>query len=802
MIATMMMVSCFGVTGYAADFYDIDSVPWDGAKTYISSVADKGLMVGDIDPDNGKKRFRAKAKVTYCETTQLAYTVLKNAGKLNTSGTNLSSKWTHVMKSYNIPNWAYESVAYALENNVISLTDVSRFMTKKGNTVKDNYASRESVAVIFGKMLGNLYTLNNNASLSYLDKSSIASTSVPYVDLLSRLGILVGDTDNNFTPKAYINRAEMAVIAAKAYDVLGGSGGTTNTAPVQEAAQEITGTVSSIEQYGDSKLLAVTASNGQRQGFMINSTTYVLQGNSTTQLNIGNITVGASVTITYEGAQVKVIRLMSDVQNTTQVKGTVDEITNTRVYVLKSDSKIDSFYFADNCTYTLEGKSTTMKSIFDAYEDNKLGVTLTLDSASYVSKAEFTKTAETSYTGTLVSIDDDELGYKKSSSSKTEYYSWISDPTILLENKSSTISKIKTANKSDTLYVKFYLDSNDKIKKVLVSTDKFSSTNDGDITGTVTSLSDEKVKLKRTDNKETESYTFNSSIKYYLDGEESTYKKVNAAYDTASDKSKNFYVKVVLNSSDKVTKLYASTDKSNLDGDSYDTTIDGILISIDADSLRVEESNGKRYSYDMADDVTYLLEDKSSTLKAIESARKDAASDSDDLYVTIYLNSSKKVVKVKASEDESNSSNNGTIKSMTKSKITIKGESSRDISSKVKITLDGDSMDLSDMVDAVGDSDRTFEAELTTSGGEVTKIVAETVYASGELLNLVTGDREIKIKTDEGKFTYTIKSSSIDCSGKYDNVQDLVGAVNDGEDLIVQLTIKDGKVTEIYSKKG
>lgn len=797
MIAAMMAVSSFGVTTFAADFYDINDVPWEGAKAYINSAADKGLMVGDIDPKNGKKRFRAKEKVTYCETTQLAYSVLKKAGKLNPASTNLVSKWTHVMKSYNIPTWAYEAVAYALENNVISLTDVSRYMTKKGNIVQDNHASRESVAVIFGKMLGNIYTVDNSASLKYLDKNSIASTSVPYVDLLSRLGILVGDTDNNFTPKAYINRAEMAVVASKTYDVLGGSGG--NTIPTTGVTQEVTGVVSSLEQYGNNKLMGVMTSTGQIQGFMINNTTFVLRGNTAEQLNIGNITVGASVAVTYEGSQVKVIRVMSDVQSTLEVKGTVDDITNTKIYIIKSDDKLDSYYYADNCKFTVDGKSVTMKGAMEAFEENNLKVTLKLDSASYVKEANFTKDGDSGYIGTLVSINDDELAYKESSSSSTKYYDLARDCTITLEDSSSTISKIKSKNKDKTLYVKFFLNSKKEVKKLMVSEDKFTKSSDDEIKGTVTSLSSDKVKLKRLDNKKTETYNFYSSVTYYLDGEESTYKKVNSAYEAAEDKGKNFYVKVELNSSDKVRKLYASTDKNNLDGKSYKKIIDGTLYSITSDSIRVKEGSTRKTYDEMADDIEYYLNGKSSSVRSIDRALQDA---DDELYVTLYLNSDNEVVKVEVSEDEDDSATSGKIKSMTKDTIRLASGGERDLSSSVKITLDDESITLSKMVDAVDDDDRTFEAKLTTSGGEVTKIVAYTVSAKGELLDISRSDKEIKIKTGAGvKITYKLESSNVSCSGDWSSTRDLEMALSDGEDIEVKLTLEDGEVVRIYAEE-
>ena len=34
---------------FAANFADINNVPWEGAKTYINAVADAGLMGGDYN---------------------------------------------------------------------------------------------------------------------------------------------------------------------------------------------------------------------------------------------------------------------------------------------------------------------------------------------------------------------------------------------------------------------------------------------------------------------------------------------------------------------------------------------------------------------------------------------------------------------------------------------------------------------------------------------------------------------------------------------------------------------------------
>ena len=219
-MAAVLTAGCFSVPGYAADFSDLDEVPWDGAKNYIQTVSDLGLMVGDIHPVTGKERFRPAARVSYCEATQLAYMVLKQTNNLKPNTENLTDKWKATMEKNNIPEWAYDSISYALENKIISTNDVARFVTKSGDEFISNYASRESVAVIFGKALSHLYTLNSSPALKFADASTIASTSAPYIELLTNLGILSADEQNNFNPRTFINRSQIAVIGSKTYDVL------------------------------------------------------------------------------------------------------------------------------------------------------------------------------------------------------------------------------------------------------------------------------------------------------------------------------------------------------------------------------------------------------------------------------------------------------------------------------------------------------------------------------------------------------------------------------------------------------
>ena len=72
-------------------FSDANDVPWETAKVYISQAAELGLMVGQENSD-GTYLFRAKDKVTFFETEQMAYNLLKYAKEAEPSD-EVTEKW-------------------------------------------------------------------------------------------------------------------------------------------------------------------------------------------------------------------------------------------------------------------------------------------------------------------------------------------------------------------------------------------------------------------------------------------------------------------------------------------------------------------------------------------------------------------------------------------------------------------------------------------------------------------------------------------------------------------------------------
>ncbi len=813
LLAVCMLSANFSVSSYGANFSDINNVPWPGAVTYINMVSDLGLMVGDIDAKTGKSMFRAKDHVTYCETTQLAYALLKKSGKLKQTNSDMVSRWTQVMQGYNIPAWAYESVAYALENNIISLTDTSRFVTQKNGVVTNNYASRESVAVIFGKFLSHLYDVDVNAVLSFHDKNSIAVTSVPYVDLLSRLNIMVGDTNYNFTPKAAINRAETAVLVSKTYDVL-----KNNTTTTPSSGNVISGTVISIEQNGNNKLLAITTDKGDKQGFIIDSSTNIYEGDTTKIINISIIEIGDGVSIEYSGAKANIVRLVNDVvPSVTEAKGRIEDITPSRITLIDNDKNTKDYYFANEFDIQLDKKTISQKDLIDEFDEYILDATLTLDGSENIVSAAITRGKETGNTGILVSISEDELSVKADKNSKTQDFEWVSNPDIYLEGKESTVSKVRRKADDTTFYVKYYLDSKDRVKKAMVSEDEFGENDTkSTITGTIYAIDEDSVRIRKKSDGKRETYDFASKVKYYLDGDSCSFRDIEKAFNKEylKDDPDDFHIKVYLDDDGDVKELYASLSSKNLEGKEEYDTIDGKVLRMDEDEIRVEQEDEKAKNYDIAKRADYYIENskgefESSSYSKVKKAYDDAYDDDDDFFVTLYIDDDDEVVKIEASPERDSYGRQvtGTITKLSESSITLKDKSKYDIEDidDVKIYLnDSRVRKFSTLEDIVSDKDITLKAILTIQSDEVTEIEAYYYEVKGELISIDGKIMKVETRDENVIDDIEVKRLSIDVTGDYTSYRDMTAGL-DIEDITVTLECSEdkddrGKVIKITAR--
>lgn len=751
-------------------FTDINNVPWDGAKTYIQNVADMGLMVGESDGKAGNI-FRAKDKVTYIETIQLTYNLLKEADVAVPSSA-VTSKWKTIIAGYNVPEWAYEAVAYSLENKIISTSELRSFMSS--STGKSLNASRQDVAIIFGRGLSALYDVNDDPTLAFNDSSYITDTAAPYVDLLSSLNILVGDSDKNFNPKADINRAEMAVIVSKTHTVL--SGGT-----IPDATEKVSGIISSVNvDANGAKTITLKKSSGNTVQFKGSAATHVSYNGQS--VSFMDLTAGDEVTVEYSGKDIINVVLTYDaiVESSDFVTGTVNYMSEKTITVDLSNGKTAIYDVLPTTYITLNGQSAKVSEI-TAIVDNgiKVDVNIRTNGSKTALAVEATGQQGT-VEGKITAINRETIKIKRTGGGEKEY-KYAKTVTVRYEGTISTIPMVMEAFKDGKdVSVTAVLDDDGKISEFSATI----NTEGGTVWGIVKNISTEKVNL----------YSGSSYVAYYfadgvdveLDGDETTISKL----DKLNENGTEFTATLYLNTKGKITKIAAELqDKTS-----------GTISNITKDYIEIRTEYGKDYKYFLDDDV--VVKFSGSTNEDIDALI--AVYEKGITSVKLELNSLELVNRIVAYVEWDNFDTiKGEIENAETNSITIEGKKYKTGSDTV-VYIDGTRAVAYDVyMNYI--SNVLMEATVTAVDDYAKKIDAKAVSAEGVISGMENGYITIKSGASTKKYP-VLKSSelvvSIDGETKTYGFNELYDKWNNvGNNYKVYLKIKDGTVTRISAEK-
>ena len=592
------------VPAYASVFSDIDTVPWPGAAQYIDEAYELGIITGYIE--NDQRLCKPKNNVTYCEAVQLMYALMNSY-----SGTSVNqsavSKWQSTMAAENIPSWAYNAVAYALENSILSRNDISIFMAS--STVQNN-ARREDIAVIFGKALSKVYSLASNPTLTYNDKAQIASTSVPYVELLNRLNIMVGDANNNFNPKVNMNRAELSVLVTKTYHTLkdgNGSGTTTPSTPSGTVVQ-YAGKVTQKTSSGSGYSVSVSV-NGKEETFTANATTTVT-GTDGKSASLSDVSTGDSVVAVCSGGVATTIIIMAEgdgsEDSASKESGTINSIDEDKI-VVRSGSKNKSYDIQDeDIDVSIDGSNSSLSTLIRRFEGGRnYSVDVYLNDDEEVVRIE-AKEGEGEY-------DDNAISSVSKSRVKThggDEYNFPDDiddedvdDIIKLDGDYVTYDDFKDAyndldDDEQMIITDFDLEDEDddesELKYLEVDTEDLETSNksssSADTKGLIKSISNSRVTL---DNEDDDEYYFADeddidSLEFDgkdYDVDDDEFEKFIDDIDSAlDDDDDEVYIELTLDSHDKITEAVAytcTTAEDDIDYDSIDTSDDTIHIDDD-----------------------------------------------------------------------------------------------------------------------------------------------------------------------------------------------------------------------------
>lgn len=771
-----LVLGSTNAVAFGSTFADINTVPWPGAATFIDEAASLGLMSGYTE--NGKKYCKPRNKVTYCEATQLMYSIMKTYYKQDVTNETIT-KWKPIMDAYKIPSWAYNAVAYALDKGILVTNDLTKFM--KGNTQQN--ANREDVGVIFGKALGKVYTVDMDAKLTFKDAGSISKASVPYLDLLYDKNIMVGDDYNNFNPKVNINRSEMAVLSVKTYKLLTGSGSTgstggTTTKPETPSNGSVTGTIVNVSVLENGDLFCSVKTNTGTGLNLFGKKGTAKAYYDGKEIDFSEIGTGDSVSLSYANGDIKTITVTKSV-NGIGSKQTFDlvDMTSNKITV-KDGSKEKTYTMTDDVKVYLDEKSTTPSRIYSALDNgDDFSVTIYLNADDKVTKLYATTKNDNPKTGVLTDLDDDELTIKVNGKS----YDYDVDSNVEVKDELTDLSFKDLKKRYDDTDFNVTLTTNSKnvVTKITVNYAE------DELNGVLTKMTSRDITIEAQGDSHT--YKLDSDADVKVDGKS---KDIDYLKDNYKDTS--YRVALTINRYDEVTDIVAVKETMS--------NSKGIIKDITSSKIEIKDKDGETHTYELLDDT----DDIDVTINGRSSSFSDLKKKYENYDYEAELSfKNKQVSKIKAVNTEADE---GQLRSIDKDEITIVVDDDKisfDLDDDVEVELDDEEITLSKFISKFNDIDdlENFDVKLKFNKDrtKVTKIEAETVSSRRDVSGKLTDISSSRVEVDDKKYYLSNDfRKSKDVGGDVDNYDDLKKYFDKGDKYKVELKLdRNGDVTYI-----
>ena len=692
LLSAVLTMSFTTVSVAAVTFRDINDVPWEGAKTYITKAADLGLMVGD-KWDDGSSVFRARDRVTYCEATQLVYNLMKSDNKVSDSSLRVA-KWTPVMEGYQIPEWAYQAISYALEDEVVSVSDLSKFIASSGS---NNSSTREDVAVIFGKALSDKYNVSSSPTLDFSDTNSIAVGARPYIGLLANLGVLVGDENKNFNPKSYINRAEMAVITTRTYSLL--TGGSVDAPVVTDGSvTSVSGIVNNIT----SSKIVVNISNGASVIYDLSPGVSILLNEkaSSSGAIMRMLDNGVAVDVEIKISSGLVVAITAEGEEDT-VQGYITDLATSRISIKRNGSTEKTYYLSDSITIRYDGETARMKTIQDAIKDGiEIEVTAKFDDSQEIYRISANiSSAGGIYSGVVTRMTDSRLTLGMADGTSRSFDLNDNIPTTFEKADTYVYKLVDKFDDGTGLSATVYLNSSRKVSKIIATLEDNSS-------GKIINLTDSHITIKTESGFERRLLMDEDVVVRFSGNTSGTLKNLREVYEKGKTGAT-----LTLNRNDVVVRVVV-----DLDEESYDI-VTGTISKISASSLTV---NSKAISTSSSTKVTIDGEEVSFSelVKRYDNGEELRAT------VSFSDNTARNITAVLECAE-------GKVSSMVKGKITLNYGVTYSLAndSDLTIRIDGSRTQytFNEFYSLWFTNGNNYEVELTFDEGKVTRIVATTL---------------------------------------------------------------------------
>ena len=180
-----------------------DVFPTDWYFDQVDRAVAEGIMLG-----TGQNRFEPKMKVT---RGQLVTFLFRSSPE---SGMGLYTSESSPFSDVPLGKYYTEAVEWAKENDIVSGYQDGFFRPNK-------QVSRQELAVIFSRYLRYQgAAVQPGSAKGYTDASSIGGWAKEAVEAMTALGLLQGDNEGAFRPRAGATRAEAAAVLLRVEDYL------------------------------------------------------------------------------------------------------------------------------------------------------------------------------------------------------------------------------------------------------------------------------------------------------------------------------------------------------------------------------------------------------------------------------------------------------------------------------------------------------------------------------------------------------------------------------------------------------
>ena len=753
-LAAVLVAGSLPVTASAATFTDINEVSW--ASSTIQAVSDKGLINGYEDGT-----FRAKNNVTYSEAMVMIYNLMDKTGNLKASATNTLSIYQSVLNTYKIPTWSQSTVAYGLSAQILMAADLPKFTT---NGVS-NPATRQDVAVMFGRALSEKYDIYAGTGVNYNDVWRISDEAMPYVDLLTRLGIVTGDDSGNFNPTANITRAEMAVMMNKTYDLL--SNELANTGEITEI----------VNHDGDYYDVDVKMDNGERNRLTLSDDNIsVYNKDGSRELPISSLSKGDKVSLVFDGLVITKIYLL-DEETSAQAKydatGYIYSLKESEVnFESENTGETSKYKLDENCTYYLDGKKVTRKDLQNTIDENSdkyayAGLMTTTENEKvngvrqdvvYVTAMYVTIMDEYTHTGEVTDFSSSSVSYKMSGSNANKDAKFASGCEFYIGDKKSDVDDLEKLADSGTTYIKITVNKDGKATKIIMAEDKFQDTSTVNATYRVKGITDDYIRVSEGGESVEYSFGSKSDVAFYIwddkrfdevDFDEAEY-FCDTDHKDDEDKSLDVYARIGFRDGKKVSSVYLAVEdeKEAAFGEAESSERKGTVESIKDGKLKFKTSSTEytlASKYDEDD-----LKIGGAQTQSLTVLTRMANCDDVTLYAEIKADSDNKITEIEAR--------------LTAAEGKLVEYNKKDKEFTLE-TPDGSQFKLYTVSNPKTDSDDYDAEDLETTGYRGSSVELE-FNNDGEISKIIVTDSNYNSGTKRVKGTASIDGSKIKIDGK------------------------------------